>query len=263
MTIASINGTRLYHECQGQGPTLLFIHGATLDHRMWRAQVAELANRFRVITYDVRGYGQSAMPDGEFRHCEDAAALVDHLGLDRVVVIGHSIGALYALELALTRPDRIVGLVSLCMSGLGVPAFPEDTLAMFAAIRQAARGSLAAAKAIWAASGWFASARALPGVAIELDAMLADYSGWYWTHDSPSRPIAPPAVERLGELRVATLIIDGERDLAYNHAIAGELKQRIRGAALLRLAAGHMANMETPTLVNAAIGDFATARRVW
>lgn len=260
MSFADVNGTRLYYESHGSGPVLLFVHGATLDHRMWRRQVDALAPRFRTITYDVRGYGRSAMPDGEFKHFEDAAALIDHLGLERVVVVGHSVGALWALELALARPERVAGYISLCMSALGVPAFPDDTTAMFAAIRKAARDDdLDAAKAIWAAAGWFASAREVPVLAAELDQILADYSGWYWTHDSPSRNLVPPAVERLAELRVPVLIVDGERDLEYNHAVADVASRRIPGAQLVRVAgAGHMAPMEAPEVVNRAIAHHAS-----
>jgi 3-oxoadipate enol-lactonase len=72
---ADINGTRLYLERQGSGPTLLFIHGTTLDHRMWRTQVEAFAPRYDVITYDVRGFGKSALPSGPFCHYQDARAL--------------------------------------------------------------------------------------------------------------------------------------------------------------------------------------------
>jgi 3-oxoadipate enol-lactonase len=259
MSFADINGTRLFYESQGSGPALLFVHGATLDHRMWRRQVDAFAPRFRTVVYDLRGCGRSAMPDGEFKHYADAAALVDHLGLENVVVVGHSIGGLYSLELALGRPERLAGLVLLCMSGLGVPAFPAETLALFAAVREAARTDILAAKATWAAGAWFSSAREHPALAAELDAILADHSGWYWTHDNPATNLAPPAVERLAALQMPALVIDGVRDTDYNHAIADVLAARVAGARLVRIpTAGHMANMEAPELVNAAIADHAS-----
>src|SRR5262245_17718569 len=92
--ITEVNGTRLYYEVRGAGPALLFLHGFTLDHRMWNRQVEDLAKAHQVITYDARGFGRSAMPGTEpYRHYEDAAALCEHLGLTRVIAIGHSIGA--------------------------------------------------------------------------------------------------------------------------------------------------------------------------
>jgi len=254
-----VNGTRLVVERTGSGPPILFMHGATLDHRMWRAQVAGLADRFHVITYDLRGFGGSATPVPPFKHCEDAAALLEHFGMQRATVVGHSIGGLYALELALSRPDLVGALATLCMSGLGEPAFPDAIVKIFGAVRQAAREhGVDAAKAIWKTTGWFDSAMKVPQLARELDAMLAAYSGIYWTADVSGSNIEPPVRTRLEELRIPTLVVDGGQDLDYNHQIADILVRRVAGAKLLRLPhAGHMANMEDPVAVNDALAALA------
>ncbi|HTL31874.1 MAG TPA: alpha/beta hydrolase [Kofleriaceae bacterium] len=250
-----VNGTRLVVERAGQGPTILFIHGATLDRRMWRTQLEGLSDRFDVITYDLRGFGQSAVPVPPFKHCEDAAALLDQLGVKRATVVGHSIGGLYALELCFLRPDLVSGLVEVCMSGLGEPSFPDAIVAKFGACRQAARErTIDEAKAVWKTTGWFDSAMKVPALANELEAMLADYSGIYWAADVSGSNIEPPVRTRLEELRIPTLVIDGGLDLDYNHQIADILARRITGARLLRLPhVGHMANMEDPAAVNEAI----------
>jgi 3-oxoadipate enol-lactonase len=243
---------------RGRGRPLLFLHGATLDHRMWEPQ-QQLADRFEVITYDLRGFGRSPPPTEPFKHCADAAALIDELGLRDVLVIGHSIGALYGLELALLRPDAVTGFVSLCMSGL-VQDYPSDVVAMFAELERLARSDrLADAKALWSRCGWFTSARAIPDVATLLDRYLADYSGWYWLHDTPATNLEPPARMRLAELAIPTLVVDGTLDLPYNHAIADQLVAEIKHARLLRLPdIGHMANLEAPATITAAIADAAS-----
>lgn len=236
----------------------MFLHGSTLDHRMWQPQVEALADRFEVITYDLRGFGSSPAPAGAFRHVDDAAALLDELALHDVVAIGHSIGAFYALELALHRPDRVTGLVSICMSGLS-PEYPADLQAMFDRLKASARaGQLAAAKREWGACGWFASARTNPALVPLLDTWLADDPGWYWRHDSPGRRLAPPARDRLETLAMPVLVIDGALDLEYNHAIADELGRRIRGVERIRIpTAGHMASLEAAAEVTAAIAALA------
>ena len=257
---AGVNGTRLHFETRGTGASVLFIHGFTLDHRMWSGQVAALATAgFRAVAYDGRGFGRSALPSTEaYRHCDDAAALIEHLGCGPALVVGHSIGALYALEVALSRPDLVAGVACVCPSGLGVP-FTPDLLAMFAALRAAAAGEgLAAAKQIWTRSGWFLPLREVAELAAELDAMVADYTGWHWTHDNPAKNIDPPADARLEQLTAPTLVIGGERDLPYNHAVAAVLARRIPGARHVHVAGGsHMAAMDRPLPINEAIADMA------
>lgn len=250
--------TDLVFQRRGRGRPLVFLHGATLDHRMWHPQVDALADRFEVVTPDLRGFGQSPAPVGPFKHCEDVSAVLDELGLRDAIVIGHSIGAFYALELALLRPDVVSGLVSICMSGL-TPDYPAEIQAMFDELKRHARGGdLAAAKAVWSRCGWFASARAMPGVAALLDDYLAGYSGWYWQHDTPATRLDPPAVTRLEQLAIPTLVIDGTLDLDYNHAIADQLAARIAGAELMRLAhVGHMASLEDPAAITSAIARLA------
>jgi pimeloyl-ACP methyl ester carboxylesterase len=258
--IAEVNGTRLYYEARGTGAPLLFLHGFTLDRRMWRRQVEALSDRYRVVTYDARGFGLSALPGTDpYRHCDDAAALCEALDLRHVVVIGHSIGAHQLLELALERPDLIGAWVGICSSGLATVPFSDDLRTMFAALRLAAREKgLEEAKRAWAEASWFAPARERPELAKELDDMLADYSGWHWTHDNPAKNTEPPAAARLAELRPPALVISGGRDLPYNHQVASALLTGISGASELWLpAAGHMANMEQPAPIDRAIADFA------
>jgi 3-oxoadipate enol-lactonase len=258
--LAKVNGTQIYYEAFGTGPALLFLHGFTLDHRMWSPQVAELAKTFRVVSYDARGFGQSALPGTEaYRHYEDAAALCDHLGLTRVVAIGHSIGGHQLLELALSRPDLVAGWVSIGLSGLAGIPFTDDIMKVFGAVRQAAREeSIEAAKKIWSRGGWFAPARERPAVAHDLDRMLDDYSGWHWTHDNPAKGLEPPVGKRLAELRAPALAIMGGRDLPYNHAVRDAMLAQVAAATVLDLPqASHMANLEEPDAVNRAIAAFA------
>jgi pimeloyl-ACP methyl ester carboxylesterase len=256
-----VEGAKLWFEEQGSGRPLLFLHGFTLDRRMWASQVLALAGRFRVITYDARGFGKSDMPavGVPYKHCDDAAAVCEKLGLERVIGVGHSIGAHQMLELALTHPKRIAGLVCVAASGLAGIPFPDDIMKMFGDVRKLANErSIEEAKRLWATSKWFAHAREVPELAAQLDVMLADFSGWHWTHDNPATNIVPPAAERLGELAIPVSVIVGGRDLPYNHAIADALVAGIRGATLARLPnAGHMANMEDPVGANEAIARLA------
>lgn len=269
MPTAHINGTTLHYFEAGNGrrltdKALLLLHGFTLDHRMWRPQLEVLAAQSgaRVIAYDSRGFGKSALPsvDAPYKHCEDAASLADHLGLKRVIAIGHSIGAHHLLELAAIRPSLVCGFVSVCGSGLSTIPFPASIRATFAAVRAAindGRG-VSEAKRAWSECDWFASARAIPDVAKELDAMLADYTGWQWMNANPVENITPPLTERLRDLQMPALIITGDKDIPYNEEVGDALSDALPNAHRLRLAnAGHLANMESPSAVNESILSFS------
>jgi lipase len=106
-------------------PTVLAIHGITATHRAWQL-VAPLLTGVRIVAPDLRGRGRSnALPPpyGMATHADDAAAALDHLGIDRATVVGHSMGAYAAVVLHARHPDRVGGLV-LVDGGLPIPVPP-------------------------------------------------------------------------------------------------------------------------------------------
>jgi pimeloyl-ACP methyl ester carboxylesterase len=106
-----INGTKIkYHE-SGQGFPLLFVHAGIADSRMWQDQIVEFSKEFRVITYDMRGYGESPSGGGEYSHYGDLLGLMDALHIERCVLLGCSKGGAVVMDAALAAPERIAGLV--------------------------------------------------------------------------------------------------------------------------------------------------------
>ncbi|RAZ90816.1 flavin reductase [Mesorhizobium hawassense] len=100
----------------GSGAPVLFIHGVGMDAAIWQPQIDLMRDRFDVIAIDMLGHGASQLPPqnaGLSDYADQAIRLLDHLGLDRVAVVGHSMGALVAQELALRAPSRIGSLVCL------------------------------------------------------------------------------------------------------------------------------------------------------
>lgn len=118
---------------QGEGPPLLFFHGGLADHRAALGVVGTLADQLRLLTPDLRGAGQSRWsgPLSWQRLADDARALLDHLGLERVAVGGVSMGSAVALRLALSYPERVTGL------GLVHPVYPGTAQGLAEAPRAA------------------------------------------------------------------------------------------------------------------------------
>lgn len=110
----SVNGTRLHYHISGTGEPLVFVHGLGSSSQDWARQVDAFADRYRVITFDVRGHGQSDKPEGPYSiplFAEDTAALLRALEAAPANIVGLSMGGMIALQLALDAPDLVKRLV--------------------------------------------------------------------------------------------------------------------------------------------------------
>lgn len=113
MQYITVNGAKIACQVTGQGPGLLLLHGLGGSHEDWRRQVPDLSARYRLVVPDLRGFGASERrePFTIQQHARDAAALLDALKIRRAHVVGLSMGGAVAIELALTAPQRVSGLV--------------------------------------------------------------------------------------------------------------------------------------------------------
>ncbi|QFY11310.1 alpha/beta fold hydrolase [Nonomuraea phyllanthi] len=112
---AHVNGIKLVYREEGDpaSPPLVLIHGRTADHNDWNGITQHFAARYHVVVPDLRGHGASARP-GSYavtEMAEDVVALLDHLGMGRVTLIGHSLGGVVAYQVAMNHPDRAERLV--------------------------------------------------------------------------------------------------------------------------------------------------------
>ena len=113
MPVAEINGIELVYEEQGEGPGLVFLHGAAGNHISWWQQLPAFRDRFRCISIDHRGFGRSTDPAGESaaRFVDDLEALLDALGIERTALVSQSMGGRTALGFAVRHPQRVSALV--------------------------------------------------------------------------------------------------------------------------------------------------------
>jgi pimeloyl-ACP methyl ester carboxylesterase len=114
-TLASFDGTPIRYRSEGSGqPALLFVHGWAGDRRHWDAAAAHFADRRQVVTLDLPGHGESGKDRREWEipaYGRDVAAVVQALGLSKVILVGHSMGGAVILEAARLLPGRVIGLV--------------------------------------------------------------------------------------------------------------------------------------------------------
>lgn len=259
MNVETGRDAGIYYEVAGDGPSLVLVHGYSVDRRMWDDQFGVFARSHRTVRYDVRGFGLSDVPTAvPFSNHEDLRLLLDVLGIERAHVCGVSMGGGIAFDLAVEHPERVLSVIGIgtALGGTEVD-YGSMTEAMIAMHEAAGRGDLAEAKRIWVASPLFETARRDPVVAQRLGEMVQDWSGWQLTNHANHVDPDPPPAERLDQLTVPVLLVNGDLD---NEGVKGVAVEIEAGAPNARRAvvpgAGHMANMEAPEAVNALIASF-------
>ena len=256
---ADINGARIYYEVAGDGPPLVFLHGYTLDCRMWDDQFDHFADRYRVVRYDVRGFGRSDVPtEAPFSNHDDLRLLLDHLAIDRAHLCGLSSGGGIAIDFALEYPERVLSVIAISSALGGSTHGLGSMMSAVVAMNEAgAAGDLEGAKRIWCESQLFAPANRDPRIAERLAQLVGDWSGWQLTNQ-PNHvdPESPPA-GRLQDLAVPVLVLVGELDIDMVQSVAVDLEAGLPNARRVVVPdVGHMTNMEAPAAVNDLIAEF-------
>jgi pimeloyl-ACP methyl ester carboxylesterase len=121
---ADIDGVRIHYQEKGTGTPLVLIHGYTASTYSWKEVFEPLSKNFRVIAIDLKGFGFSGKPDGDYTRRAQAvlvAHLLQHLNIDKAWVCGNSMGGEVALNLALANPQLVAGLVLIDSAGVEVP----------------------------------------------------------------------------------------------------------------------------------------------
>jgi 3-oxoadipate enol-lactonase len=252
--LALPDGPRIAFDDVGAGePPLLLSHGLFMNRSMFDPQVSHLRSRRRCIAWDERSHGDTVW-EGDYSlwdSARDQLALMDHLGIDRAVLIGMSQGGLLSLRTALLAPERVAGLVMLSsQAGTIDPGNGAAFTAMAGTWRDGpAPETLEAIAAKILGPGvdeetWLAHWRRMPARHV-VDAVSAltgrdDLTG------------------RLGEITCPTLVIHGSADASTGLDRAGVVHAGVRDSRGLVVVpdAPHAANLTEPELVNAAIDSF-------
>jgi pimeloyl-ACP methyl ester carboxylesterase len=263
---AGVNGRELYYDLTGGGTAVVLIHSAIADSTLWDAQVAALRERFRVLRYDVAGFGHSRLEPGPISHVRDLEALLAHAGIEHAALVGNSMGARIALEYALVHPEVVQALVLLA-GGLPDHDWSEE---MQRADEREERlfeaGDFEAAAEsqvrFWVDGPGRGPDAVDPAVRERSRAAILRSYELYTEASTDGEPgpaewLDPPASDRLGEIAVPTLVVVGDRDASDLLAIADRLEAEIPGARKAVVPdAAHLLPLEKPAELNRLLLEF-------
>jgi pimeloyl-ACP methyl ester carboxylesterase len=258
MSTAVLEGVSLTYDVEGAGEPLLLIQGLGYGRRGWGPAPALLAHRFRVVSFDNRGFGESDAPPGPYttaQLAQDALAVLDATEIDTAHVIGISLGGMVAQELVLARPERVRKLVLCSTTPGGATSFPmpQQTVALMG--RQAELDPQEALRL-------FVVNALSPDPPAELVEEIVAYraanpphpAGW-WAQAAAGA--AHDAMARLGAIHLPTLIVHGTADNVVDVGNAPLLAEGIPGARLaLFEGVGHLLPWERPAEFTALVEEF-------
>ena len=259
--VLSVGGVDLHYRLQGNGPRqLVCIHGVGSYLDAWQGTINALDDGFRVLTFDLRGHGESSKVRGRYEIDDfvgDTLALADHVGFTRFSLAGFSLGGLIAQRLALTHPERLKKLALLSTVAGRTPEERTRVLERLAALQAGDRGThYDASLSRWLTEDFQEKHPALVAELRRRNALNdpACYAAAY-------RVLAETDFGGLiDQIAVPTLIMTGENDLGSNPRMARYMAERIRLAQLVILPGlRHSLLNEVPDVVATLLCSFLTA----
>jgi len=247
--LATINreGVTIYYEDHGTGPAVLLSHGYSATSRMWAGQVEALKDRYRVITWDMRGHGQTDSPDdggaySEAATCDDMAAILNQLGIESAVIGGLSLGGYMSLAFNIAHPKMVRALM-LFDTGPGYKnpvareGWNETSRKRAATFEEKGLDALGRGAEVRVAQH-----RSAQGLAHAARGMLAQFD---------SR-----IIESLDGITVPTLVLVGDKDQPFLGATEYMAKKIPGSTPVVIPDAGHASNIDQPAAFNEAVEKF-------
>lgn len=256
-----VPGGSLYFEVEGDGPALTLIHAGVAHLRMWDEQVPAFAERYRVIRYDTRGFGKTRSEPVEFTNRADLRALLDHLGVASTHLLGISRGGSIALDFALESPERVRSLVLVASTPGGFEhedAALDELWTRMEKLYEAKdwEALVELETALWTDGPGQPTGRVDGGVRRR----MVEWNLWNYRAEPGEgipQPLDPPAVGRLTEVSVPTLVMWGDLDESGVLAGSKALLAGIPGArSHLFEGVAHMVNLERPEEFTQRVLDF-------
>lgn len=258
---AEINGASLYYEVAGEGQPFVMIHAGIANKAQWDDQFEFFAKHYRVVRYDMRGYGQSQPVQGDYQRHEDLRGIMDHLNIDHAIVMGCSMGGGAAMNFALDYPARTDALIMVGSAPMGFgyddwspSPLDEEMETAYEA------GDLARVNEIGMRIFVDGQGRTPDQVDPALRKKVYDMNMIALGNEGKmgkdlSRPV--PAVQQVGNLKMPVLVVMGDLDEEYIHRAFAFMAENIPGAQTVVMpGTSHLPNMEFPAEFNAHVQAF-------
>lgn len=253
------NGIYMNYEIKGDGENLVMIHGMGDNLNMWYHQIPVFSKSFRVITYDVRGFGKTESPEGEYStlvFADDLGELMKALGVRSGYFLGYSMGGRIALELAIKYPELVKALI-IANSSFGlIPPSPQSIERRRAMLPLLESGDMKAVAETMTTSAFS------PGFRTRNPAEFDRYMKVKLqnTPEGQARVlrsmVKPSGPSDLSKVKCPVLMIAGDSDANMNLEDSRQAQKAIAGSKLLILHTGHASAIESPQEFNSAVIEF-------
>jgi pimeloyl-ACP methyl ester carboxylesterase len=253
------NGIEMHYQISGAGNCLALIHGFADNLNIWYKQVPEFSRQYRILTYDVRGFGHTEKVNAPYAidvFAEDLHELLSTLEIDSVCVLGYSMGGRIALEFALTYPEMTTGLI-LANSGVETSPRPEmekHRRIMRSVLQQADLDTLSTMLTRGSFSPGFSSRDPETFQSCKAIRMQNDPSDYLMIMEAVDQALDAPV--DLSRLERPALLIAGEHDALMGGSVAESMKNGIADAELKVLPTGHASALEAPEEFNRTVLRF-------
>ena len=256
--------TALHYEIAGTGETIILGHAGFVDSRMWDTQWAALSKKYRVIRFDMQGYGKSGVATQSISRSEELLGLMEALNIEKTHLVGSSMSGTAYLDFTLTYPEKVISLiiVNSAPSGFemrGEP--PRYLMKMFGALQQ---GNVDTASELQVRI-WFDGMYRKPSEVkakirqkvAEMNKIAVQNQTFLIADMQPPNLLNPPAIERLGEVQCPVLVLDSTLDHPEINRAADLMASQIPNSIRHTIEdAAHVPNLEKPAIFNQLVLKF-------
>ncbi|MHB8372164.1 MAG: alpha/beta fold hydrolase [Thermoplasmataceae archaeon] len=258
-----VDGGSLYYEDSGKGLPVVLIHAGYLDSRMWDNQIVALTKKYRVIRYDVRGYGKSSKSKTEYCDADDLKRILDHLEIKKAVLVGVSNGGRIVFDFAVSNPGMVTAIVAIDSGIKGYQASSLEEGKLWDQISYDEENYLRLRK----------EGKMREAAAIDVDFWSNAISGDLRNHildisevnvftdetdpDKLQISPTPPAFEQIGSLKTPILFIVGSQDIQPFIFMNRRIHEMIPGSEFVLIdGADHLPSISQPESFRKTIMEF-------